>query len=81
MKDSELYPDPWSFPLCILKQTNCLCTLAFKQGIDVLNGIAWDNKTARLFGEWIFSGYILDIWFLPEHGSDYWDWFTGSACK
>jgi hypothetical protein len=81
MKDSVLYLDPWSFPLCILKQTNRPCTLACKQGIDVLNGIAWDKKTARLFGEWIFSGYILDIWFLPAHGSDYWDWFTGSACK
>ncbi len=51
MRDSELYPDPWSFPLCIMKQTNCPCTLACKQGIDVLNGIAWDNDTARLFGE------------------------------
>jgi hypothetical protein len=66
---------------CWLTQTNCPCTSAFKQWIDVLIGIAWDNKTARLFGEWIFSGYILDIWFLPEYGSDYWDWFTGSACK
>jgi hypothetical protein len=25
--------------------------LLVKQRIDVLNGIAWDNKTARLFGE------------------------------
>jgi hypothetical protein len=80
-KDSELYLDPGASHYVYWNKPIVHVLWLVKQGIDVLNGIAWDNKTARLFGEWIFSGYILDIWLLPEHGSDYWDWFTGSACK
>lgn len=55
--------------------------LLVKQRIDVLNGIAWDNKTARLFGEWILSGYFHDRWVFTLT----WPWlginFTDSACK
>jgi len=81
IQESEFYLDPWSFCHVYWNKPIVGVLLLVKQRIDVLNGIAWDNMTARLFGEWILSGYFHDIWVFTLT----WQWLginlTDSACN